>query len=807
MTYVTVGKHGLGLSLLLAASAPVLVQAADAPPAATQTRYSFAISPQPLPQALSAFSRVTGLSLVYSDDAPYSLQAPAVNGQLSAEQALSQLLQGSGYTFRHSDARTITLQRVRSIDGAMNLEAVNIDASSQQATSYQPPPTSKIMRSEAPLLEIPQAIAVVPRQVLQDQQPRNLDDALINVSGITQANTLGSTMDAVMKRGFGDNRDGSILRDGMRTVQGRNFTANVERVEVLKGPASMLYGILDPGGVINLVSKKPQLQAYNAITARSSTYGDGKNGSGGQLDSTGAIGDTNLAYRLVADYDDADYWRNFGNSREKTIAPSLAWFGDDTTVNLSWEHRDYVTPFDRGTILAKGSTKPLDVSRKQRLDEPYNKTEGRSDLVIFDVEHRLNDDWKTHFAYSYNRDRYDDYQARVTGYAAGSSTRLVRRLDGTRGAVSTEHFGTLDLSGDLELGGLRHEVLTGVDHEYRKIFRSDLLRQTTTVRFDTQNPVYGQVPEPTTVSASDSDQTDKVYSQSAFLQDSIHLNDQWILVGGARYQLYDQLAGKGRPFVKNTDINGQKWLPRVGVVYQWNDEFSLYGGYSESFKPNSTIATLNGTASINGLDPEEGKAWEVGAKLDMPGRLTGTLALFTIDKENVMVTQTYRTPTGATDTFASAAGAVTSRGLELDITGQLTDQLSLIGTYAYLDAWVTKDPALQGNDLANVARHTGSLFAVYDLGQILGGDRLRLGTGARYVGERAGDAENTFTLPDYTVADAFASYDTKLGGKDVKLQLNVKNLFDKTYYSSSTNAFLISIGDARQVKVAGTVEF
>lgn len=799
MTYKT---RALGLSLLLGVGTPLLVQAADVPASAAQAQFSFALGTQPLPQALSAFSRVTGLSLIYLDDAPYSLQAPAVSGQMSAEQALGQLLQGSGFTYRRTDERTLTLQRLAT-DGALNLDALNIDARSQAASqSYQPPPTSKIMRSEAPLLEIPQAIAVVPQQVIADQQPRYLDDVLTNVSGITQANTLGSTMDAVMKRGFGDNRDGSILRDGMRTVQGRNFTANVDRVEVLKGPASMLYGILDPGGVINLVSKKPQLEQYNSITARTSTYGDGKNGSGGQLDSTGALGDTNLAYRLVADYDDADYWRNFGNSREKTIAPSLAWFGDDTTVNVSWEHREYVTPFDRGTILGYNSTKPLNVPRERRLDEPYNKTEGRSDLAIFDVEHRLNDEWKTHFAYSYNRDRYDDYQARVTGFLATDTSKLVRRLDGTRGAVSTEHFGTLDFSGDLQLGGMRHEVLTGVDHEYRKIFRSDLLRQVNTYRFVYGDPTYGQVPEPTTVAADDSDQTDKVYSQSAFVQDSIHLNEKWILVAGARYQLYDQLAGKGRPFKKNTDIDGQTWLPRAGLVYQWNEVFSLYGGYSESFKPNSTIAPLAGTASVNGLDPEEGKSWEVGAKLDMPGRITGTLALFNIDKENVMVTETV-----GSDTVARAAGAVTSRGVELDITGQLTDQISLIGTYAYLDAWVTKDPKLKGNDLTNVARNTGSLFGVYDFGQVLGGDRLRIGTGVRYVGERAGNAENTFTLPDYTTADAFASYDTKLGGKNLKLQFNVKNMFDKTYYSSSTNAYLISIGDPRLFELSSTLEF
>jgi iron complex outermembrane recepter protein len=130
---------------------------------------------------------------------------------------------------------------------------------------------------------------VVAAQVIRDQAPRNLDDALNNISGITQGNTLGSTQDSVMKRGFGDNRDGSIMRDGMPLVQGRALNAT-ERVEVLKGPASLLYGIQDPGGVVNVVSKKPQLAQFNALTVRGSTYGAGKNGSGGSFDSTGAAG-------------------------------------------------------------------------------------------------------------------------------------------------------------------------------------------------------------------------------------------------------------------------------------------------------------------------------------------------------------------------------------------------------------------------------------------------------------------------------------------------------------------------------------
>lgn len=768
---------------------------AEAPAAALASVHEFAIAAQPLPQALAAFTRVTGLALVYTEDAAYQVQAPAVNGRMSAEQALAQLLAGSGLGYAQVNPGTLTLVP-RANDGALNLDAVNINSRQLVATSYQPPPTTRLMRSETPLLDIPQAVAVVPQQALLDQQPQNLDDALANVSGITQANTLGSTQDAVMKRGFGDNRDGSILRDGMRTIQGRNFTATAERVEVLKGPSSMLYGILDPGGVINVVSKKPLLEDYRAITGRASTYGDGKNGSGGTLDVTGPLGDSGLAYRVIADYDDADYWRNFGHNRDKTFAPSFAWYGEDTTVNLSFEHREYSVPFDRGTVFING--KPLAVPATRRLDEPYNVTEGRSDLMILDLEHQLNEAWKAHFAYSYNRDTYDDYQARVQSQNANGTLR--RRLDGTRGAVSTEHFATFDLDGKVQLAGMQHDLLMGVDHEYRKFYREDLIRQTTSLSFNPWNPVYGQVPVPTTVAAGDSDQTDRVVSQSAFFQDSVHLNEQWIFIAGARYQLYDQLAGRGRPFTKNTDIDGQLWVPRVGLVYKMTDELSLYGGYTESFKPNSTIAPLSGTGSVNAMAPEEGKSWEIGAKLDMPGRITGTLALFDIVKENVAVTEL--------DGSNRAVGEVRSRGIELDVTGQVTDNLSLIGTFAWLDAELTKDPLYKGNELQNVAKRSGSLSAVYDFGQVFEGDRLRAGFGGRYIGSREGDVANSFNLPHYAVADAFAAYETPLGNdKRLKLQLNLKNIFDKTYYSSSVNQFNVSVGDPRLVQLSSTLEF
>ncbi|MNC17472.1 Ferrichrome-iron receptor precursor [compost metagenome] len=434
--------------------------------------------------------------------------------------------------------------------------------------------------------------------------------------------------------------------------------------------------------------------------------------------------------------------------------------------------------------------------------------EGRSDLYRLEVDHQLADDWKLHFGYSFNRETYDASQVRVTGVNETQGT-LTRSIDGTHNAMSRDQFATLSLAGNVELAGMQNDLLFGVDHEDRKVFRGDLIRQSAQSTFSYMNPIYGQEVEGTTVKASDSDQTDKLRTDSLFFQDALHLDDHWILVAGARFQQYDQWAGRGRPFLVNTDTSGQSWVPHAGVVYKVDEQLSLYASYSESFKPNSTIAPLSiGGGLTQTLDgsfaPEEGKSWELGAKLDMPGALTGTLALFDIDKRNVLVADGDSQP--GTIIYRNA-GAVRSRGVELELTGQLSERWSLIGSYAFTDAQVTKDPDLKGNRLQNVARHSGSLSAVYDYGSLFGGDRLRIGAGARYVGERAGNPTNTFDLPSYTVADAFASYETRLDEHKVLLQLNVKNLFDKVYYSSAVNQYFVAIGDARQVSLSSTFEF
>ncbi|MCS3409848.1 TonB-dependent siderophore receptor [Serratia sp. AKBS12] len=660
--------------------------------------------------------------------------------------------------------------------------------------SYQPLSSVTGTRSETSLLNVPQAVDVVPKQVLVDQAVGSLDEALYNVSGITQSNTLGGTQDAVMKRGFGDNRDGSVLRDGVRSIQARNFTPTTERVEVLKGPASMLYGMGEPGGMINMIGKKPQLQQHTHVEGWGSSF----HGGGGQLDLTGPLGTSGFAYRMIVDHDETDYWRNFGRNRQTVIAPSLMWYGENTTVRLAYEHMEYLTPFDRGTIIDSRTGKPVNTPRDRRFDESYNATRGDQDSVTLQIEQVLNERWKSAFTYAYNRNSYSDNQARATALNPDTGA-LTRQADATADAVSHANALQLTLNGDVDWGRVNHQLLFGFDFEDSRTYRGDMIRGSKSSDFNIYNPVYGQMPASTAVSAKDSDQRENLTSYGWFMQDSIQLTDKWLVMGGLRYDSFDVFAGKGRPFVTNTDSSDSKLVPRGGVVYKVTPYLSLYGSYTESFKPNSSIAT-----QIGSLPPEQGKAWEVGSKVELPNGITGTLALFDITKRNVMVSELVDG-----ETVTRTAGRVRSQGVELDVAGNISENLSVIGSYAYTDARVVDDPDNKGKEMTNVARHTASLFMTQNLGSpgLYSGDAVRIGAGARYVGRRPGNAANSFYLDHYTVADAFAAYTMPVNGYRVKWQLNVKNLFDKTYYPSSGGDLRIAVGEPREVVLRASVDF
>ncbi len=689
-------------------------------------------------------------------------------------------------------------------DPVVALDELSVTGDGKQISrGYQPVRSSVATITETPLIKVPQAVAVVTEQVLQDQAVRSLDEALINVSGITQTNTLGGTQDAFIRRGFGDNRDGSILRDGLRTALPRSFMPTTQRVEVLKGPASALYGILDPGGLINIVTKKPRFVEAGYIEA----WGTSFNGGGVELDHTGPIAGTSLAYRFVAQHRNQEYWRDFGIQAQQVIAPSLTWQGDDTRVTLAYEWSHYRLPFDRGTIFDPLTGKAVRVHRDRRFDERYNITAGENHIASLSVEHRFSEAWRANLNYAFSHNFYQDNQARVISYDPATGI-LTRRADATQDSNFTVHSGRLDIVGKETILGFDHEILVGASYDYSDVIRTRLIRGPNRAGFNIYNPIYGTLPQSFAVSAADSDQRERISTASVYVQDTVALTDRLSAVAGLRYQDFDQIAGKGRPFNKNTDVSGSRPVPRLGLVYMLTPTLSAYASYSETFRPNSSIAS-----PIGALPPEEGRAYEVGLKAEILDGITATAAVYDILKSNVLFVSS-----AADGTLeARVAGRVRSRGFELDVAGQIAPDWAVVATYAYTDAQVAydPDPTIQGKQLANVAPHTASLFLTHDFGIVpgpFGEGRLRAGIGGRYVGTRPGSPTNAFSgryasvpffLPDYAVADAFMAYDTQVAGRPATLQLNLRNLTDATTYTSSlgTNNLGVVIGEPFQAIV------
>ncbi|WP_010484640.1 TonB-dependent siderophore receptor [Pseudomonas sp. S9] len=654
-------------------------------------------------------------------------------------------------------------------------------------TEYSSDTASTASKSAVPIMQEAQAVQVVTEQVIEDFQVNSLDDAMNFVSGITQSNTLAGSQDGFVKRGFGTNADGSILRDGIRSSLSRNFSATTERVEVLKGPASLLYGALEPGGLINVISKKPEYLWHSQISGETSSFGGGS----AMLDVTGPLADSGFAFRFIAERQHEDDWRNSGEDEHTLIAPSVSWTGNDLTLSLAYERKEYSTPLDRGTVIVNG--KPAHVDYNKRFSESWSKAEGTDELVTAKAEYQINPNWLTRLTYGWNQEDYDYAEARPASLDE-STGDLTRRADGSEFKNQT-HYLAWDWIGHSQLFDQRHDVLIGADTERVDNFRGDTYRGRNSTGFNIYNPQYGNLGEPSLISQAQSDRSDELHSQSVYFKDNWHLNDQWIVVLGGRYQRFEQYVdqGRGDEYVKTTDRTDNTFLPFAGLVYQLNQQVSLYGNYSRSFVPNSSDADTG-----ESFDPEEGRSYELGVKLDLQPGISASVALFDIEKENVVVSN---------NGSSEAAGKVGSGGVELDINGRIAEHWNLLGTYAYTDTEIKDDPQNQGNELVNAAKNVASLYLSHDLDINPETGNWRVGGGARYVGERAGDNSNSFWLDSYTVADAFIAWDSTLLGDKTRVQLNVRNLFDQHYYPSSGGNLRVNVGEPREIRLQASVDF
>ena len=418
------------------------------------------------------------------------------------------------------------------------LEQINVQDTGIKQNGYQTTGTSVVSKAEVPVFDTPNTVNILSTKLLEDRKPESLIDALYNVSGVSQANTLGGMFDSIQKRGFGGNRDNSIMRNGLQAGPAKNFSATTETVEVLKGPASVLYGIQDPGGVVNIITKKPQQ------TPRYVVGGTLGNHSlwGTQLDFTGGLGN-GFAYRFIYDKQEKDYWRNFGKVKNTTYAPSLSWENDKTKVLLSYEHKDILEPFDRGTNLLTATNALPDIPVSRRLDEPNNETTAKTDNIDFKIEHKLSDGWKLNAGYSYARYKYFYDQARITNINV--KTRTARRAIEQQQGDQRVHSGTLNIVGEFGIGDIANRFVAGIDamrniRDLGPIYNQGIMNSDINI----DHPIYTNPVAEHKNGNGNAYQYNYLKTVGVYIQDTAYFTDNFIMTGGLRYEYFDQFAGR-----------------------------------------------------------------------------------------------------------------------------------------------------------------------------------------------------------------------------------------------------------------------
>lgn len=697
---------------------------------------------------------------------------------------------------------------VLALNGAdVNLEGVSVEDSADDGYRAT---TSEVGKTNTPILEIPQTVNVVTAQQLKDKKPETLAESLQNVSGISYGNTTGGIFDSIIKRGFGGGRDGSIMRNGVPASVMHSFNKTVESVEVLKGPASLLYGAQEPGGIINMVTKKPKYDFANEIWAG---FGNRNYWNTG-FDTTGPIAESGFAYRFIFDTMKKDYWREFGEYKNVLFAPSLSYKGDDYRINFAYTHTRSTDPIDRGMYLVPSTGKLLPIDKKRRLDEPFNKIKTKLDTADINFEKNLGENWMLKGAYAFSRSRHEYGHIRLMNVNLNTGVAS-RRNEAYDGFIHRTHAGSLNLNGYVKTGELEHNLLFGIDakeyYRYRPSALNSYSSGTTPRNFpiNIYNPVYGTVAYPS--DRASSIQYQKLKTIGFYAQDSINLTQNLIYSLGARYEYYDQVARGTTSGPNSTDQQDGKFTWQTGLLYLLTPEWSVYTNYAQSFNPQMAISGDD----IGDIKPEEGKSIEFGSKFQNDS-ITASAAVFNINKKNIMRT---------VDGVSTPVGEARSRGFEFDFNGRVTQGLSLGASYAYTKTDVRKDSGayavLVGKPLEATPKHQASLFANYDFSH-LGAKGLRIGGGARYFGSwytyymrtnlPSVPAGTAFKINSAVVYDAFISYDTKIAGYETNFSFNVKNLTDKLYYTSSstgTQANIIPIqpGYARQFMLTASVKF
>ncbi|MFY4759924.1 TonB-dependent siderophore receptor [Aliarcobacter butzleri] len=630
------------------------------------------------------------------------------------------------------------------------LETITVNGTSN--SNYQSDEKANLNRTKISKEDMAKSIQTFNQNFIEDAQLQNIDDVITMSSNTIYTGSSHGRANQISMRGFSGV---PILLDGMKITNkiARPEIFAYESIEILKGPDSLQYGESSPGGLVNLVKKKP---IKNSLAQVELEANDNPSYSP-KIDLGGALNnDKSLYFRLTSllKYDEG--WTNSNTNTNKIfVAPSLAYdINDNNTITFITEYTKEKTPSDFGTYVNdKGKLiSPI----KNMISHPDEKFEKTQKIAGFDLD-SIFDTWSSNLKY-----RYIDYEGN------NGDVHMPQRYNHLTNTVTMvyayqkqefqEHALQETINKEFDLFGKKNNLSIGAD--YNKAYsKLDMFFDPTQLyNINLSNPVYQHLtnlsdhPTARNMSAKKTN----VESWGTFIQDNINLTDDLIFSAGVRYS-------------ESKPQNGQRTdatTPSFGLVYHLSSQTSFYTNYSESFTPNSAM-DKNGKI----LDPETGKGYEFGVKQKLfDDKFDLTTAFFKIEKENIALADPNAPAVGG---WSISSGKQESQGFEIDLSGDITSNLSVIASYGYVD---TKNKDANNKDLRNIPNHTANLFTTYKLTALNLPDYY-IGGGAKYLGNKYADDANNIQLDSALIYNATIGY--KKG--NWKANLSVQNLTDEEY--------------------------
>lgn len=665
------------------------------------------------------------------------------------------------------------------------LQEVRINASTEKDVGFAPAEAQTAGKAPMRRLETPQSVSVVTREQMESRQVTNLQQALQTVAGVSPVNFGRRGIDDINIRGFRSTE--SVLIDGLVQSPGmwtRLTPYGYERVEVLKGAASVLYGQVQPGGIVNAVSKRPKREALSEVGVEVGSFGQRTL----QADLNRPLNESGkAALRINAQVANSDDPTEFVYRRDRWVAPSLALdLGADTDLVLfatysksNWLRQQGISPY--GTVLPNPNGKLR--TTLFTGDPSFGGYDIETTSIGYALEHRFSPALTLRQNLRYESEKGT---GNVVANATLQANRRLQSRTATRQYIDDDMLATdTSLLAQFSALGVQHRLVTGLDARSGHSWLGS--RRCTIGALDLFNPVYGMAAScPTGMSA---DAPEKLTVLGLYAQDQIKFHPQWTALVGVRRDWSDQRTDDRLAGTRTRQSDAATTLS-AGLVYEFVPGWAAYASYGESFLPVVGQAFGGGAFA-----PETGKQWEAGLKYEAPGGgLTGALALFDLTRRNVTTADPVNTG------FSVQTGEQRARGVELEVGADLRRNLKLTAAYTFTDTEVTQDDdaALVGQPLNLTPRHTLALWATYKLPQL---PRVTLGAGMRYVSEQIGSYP--FTLPAYTVADLSIGY----AGPNYRITAGVKNVFDRTYYDGAVNANVVSPGLPRSFSLGATYFF